>query len=187
MSIDYRILLLNIGIPSPCYSRPFVCGASGFPEQHHVLIMGTEVVTNLGTNWWDYWDPESGFNYDRFNDEYVKIRKQRGERTSKSPTRFRYDRIRENCIKAVETNTSKGDGVRDSNRDVVKFLIEKMHNLKAIIVHGPIAHKLIDHFQSQDAIRIPDEYIFRIERMYNASYDYIDSICEKIKGESDAQ
>lgn len=64
----------------------------------------------------------------------------------------------------------------------MKFLIEKMHNLKAIIVHGPIAHKLIDHFQSQDAIRIPDEYIFRLERIYNASYDDIDNICDKIGG-----
>ena len=181
MSLDCRSTLLNSWIPSPCYYRPFVCGAGGFPEQHNVLIIGREVATDLDTNWWSYWDAETGFEYDRFIADYVARRAQMGVQALKSPTRQRYDRIRARGIKAVETSSSKGDGDDYSNRNVVKVLIQKMENLKAVIAHGRIAHRLIDHFASKGVIRIPDEYIFRVERMYNASDESIDNICEKIE------
>lgn len=183
MSIDYRSALLNSGVPSPCYYRPFVCGAGGFPEQHNVLIMGREVATDLDTNWWSYWNAETGFDYDRFIADYVERRAQMGEDALKSPTRQRYDRIRARGIKAIETNASKGDGDDYSNSAVVKVLIDKMKDLKAVIAHGGIAHKLIDLFASKGVIRIPDEYIFRVEPMHNASDESIDNICEKIESE----
>lgn len=183
MSIDYRSLLLNTGVPSPCHYRPFVCGAGGFPEHHNVIVVGQDPSTRLDTNWWDYWDSETGFDYDRFIAEYVKTRKNQGNSTSKSSARLRLDRIRLNDIKAVETNASKGDDVPDSNRNVVKFLIEKMHDLKAIIAHGAIAHRLIDHLQSEKETQIPDECIFRIDPLRSTSFDEVDNICEQIKSQ----
>ena len=185
MSVDYRSLLLNSGVPSPCDYRPFVCGAGGFPEHHNVIVVGQAPSTRLDTNWWDYWDPETGFDYDRFIAEYAAARKQQGYITNKSLDRLRLDRIRANDIKAVETNASKGDDVPDSNRKVVKFLIEKMHDLKAIIAHGSFAHSLINQLQSAKENRIPDEYIFRIDPLHSVPNDEVDDICKKIKSQNE--
>ena len=65
----------------------------------------------------------------------------------------------------------------------MKVLLEKMNNLKAVIAHGGIAHKLIDHFASKGVIRIPDEHIFRVEPVHNATDESVDNICEKIESE----
>lgn len=184
MNIDWTMILKEV-IPSPCYSRPFVCAAGGFPYTHDIIVVGNEVATNLETNWWSSWDPRYGFKFERFLDDYTEQRRKKRERTGKnirdiSNTRLRFNRVHSNGIKAVETNASKGDGISDSNKDVVRILLENMQkaNLKAVVAHGKKGEGLVASFQSQGLITVP---IFMPGHFYNLGYSRIDNLCDEIK------
>ena len=184
MNIDWTTILKEV-IPSRCYSRPFVCAAGGFPHTHDIIVIGNEVATNLETDWWSLWDPEYGFNYERFLVDYTEQRRKKRERTGKnirdiSSTRLRFDRVRSNGIKAVETNASKGDGISDSNKAVVRILLKNMQkeNLKAVVAHGKKGEDLVASFQSQRLITVP---IFTPGHFYNLGYTTIDNLCDEIK------
>ena len=86
----------------------------------------------------------TGFDYDRFIDDYKDSRAARGKKTKFSRTRSRLNRIRQNGIRAVETNVYQnqqpgGAGRGKRNERLLHLLIRNVSNLKAIIAHGDCA------------------------------------------------
>lgn len=173
--------LLNEVIPLRCNSRPFVC-RNGFPDADDVIIIGQEVATNLDTNWWNWWNAKTGFDYQRFETDYLEYRRKKGkiykDGTPKpSDTRICYNLIHKEGINAVETNAS--------HSEVVKLLIENM-SLKAIVAHGKDAKDLVDRFQSQRVIALPDARIIRTKH-FGRGFSYIGeesdlaTLCANIK------
>ncbi len=178
MPINWTERLKEV-ISYPCCNyRPFVCRneENGFPDSHDVIIIGEDEKTKLDTNWWDFWNPESGFDYKRFETYYLEYRRKIGE-SGESRTRTCLDLIHADDINAVETNTS--------HAKVVKLLIENMP-LKAIVAYGVPAKTLVSDFQSQRVITLPDERIIR-EKHFSRGFSYrgrdsdLERLCEKIK------
>jgi hypothetical protein len=55
---------LHKTIQQPCYERPFVC--DGLPESCSVIIIGENPATSMQTDWWDFWNDETGFDLGKF-------------------------------------------------------------------------------------------------------------------------
>lgn len=176
---DWTSLLKEV-IPSPCYYRPFVCRnpKNGFPDSHDVLTVGEARATNFHKDWWDFWTPELGFDYSHFHVEYLNARPD----GKPSKTRRALDHFYSNGVAAVETNASNGDGVWDSNANVVKILLENMPNLKAVVVHGRTAQDFITRFQ----VIIPVK-VYKTRHLRFVSYDKINSICTEINLQRDGK
>jgi hypothetical protein len=169
--------LLETVLPHPCRDRPLVC--DGLPDASQVIIIGENPATELGSewDWWDYWHPQTGFDYDRFIAAYQREREEEG-RSRLSATRLRLNRIREKCIRAVETNTYRqagGSGRRVSNDDLLRLLIKNMPHLKAVIAHG-------DHVKDfMGRANLPNNLaVFRTKHFRFVSYREVDEICQQV-------
>jgi hypothetical protein len=177
MCINWTERLKEV-IPYPCCDyRPFVCRneKNGFPDAHAVIIIGEEEKTKLETNWWNFWNPESAFDYKRFETYYLEYRRKIGK-SGESRTRTCLDLIHENGINAVETNAS--------HAKVVKLLIENMP-LKAIVAYGVPAKKLVSDLQFQRVITLPDARVIR-ETHFSRGFSFrgrdsdLERLCDKI-------
>lgn len=164
--------LLQNAIPPHCYYCPFTC-RNGFPDADDVIIIGQKEATNLDRNWWDWWNTESGFDYERFRAYYLDYRRTIGKRRMESDTRRCLNRIHDSGINAVNTNACYPE--------VIKLLIDNM-TPKAIVAHGNDAKDLVARFQSQEVITLPDERVIRSKHFSRISYEKLDSICATISG-----
>jgi hypothetical protein len=152
---------------------------NGFPDASQVITIGENPLTDMDTDWWTYWHPHRGFEYDRFIADYQRQRKACGKRTLSS-TRLRLNRIRENGIRAVETNTYQnqqlgGAGRGRPNYPLLKILIENMSDLNAIIAHGDPAKA----FMKKAKLPV-NLIIFPIKHLRFVSYSDVDEICQQV-------
>lgn len=168
--------ILKSAVPTPCFDRPFVC--EGFPSESTVLVIGENPATELGMDWWEFWDRKTGFNYPAFLDCYMERRSSLGNRMGN--TRRRLQRFRYNQVKCVESNVHQnerpgGAGGGTSNANIIRLLMQNMPRLRAIVAHGKVAHQFVAHLE------VPvDVMVFRMRHFRMESYDAIDDVCEKI-------
>ena len=173
--INWNSLLEDM-VPRPCHDRPFVC--EGFPSDSNLIVIGENPATPMTEDWWNYWSPNSGFNYEKFVADYRNQRAALGKKISN--TRRRLNRIRENGLRCVETNAfrnerldGKGDGTL--NYDMLNVLIEHMPKLTAVLAHGRIASDYLSLAKIPDGVHQYETRHFRMER-----YSRIDDICAEI-------
>ena len=184
----FSILLKKIILPD-CKDRPFVC--DGFPCQSEAITIGQNPATVMdGEIWGRWWDDRTGFNFKDFIKKYRQIRRQNGEREM-SPTRLRMQRFRDKGVSCVETNVYRNEGAPTAgkgkipNVDVLALLLDNMPKLRAVIICGGEAKNIcrecpeisgkLKELESGGVIRI------EIERLYNASYDWIEETCKRIE------
>lgn len=165
-------------IPQPCYERPFIC--DGFPSGSSVIVIGENPATPMKKDWWSYWRPDTGFQFEDFASDYLVERSSTGKGISN--TRRRLNRFRENGVKCVETNAfrnEKPDGVGEgtSNFEILDFLIGNMPDLKGIVAHGRIAAEYLRAAPISKDLPIYETRHFRME-----SHSKIDEICSEVHG-----
>ena len=134
----------------PCFDRPFVC--DGLPPDATVIVVGENPATDMGADWWSFWDPSSGFDLAAFRSEYEARRRARNQRPV-SPTRQRLDALRGSDLRTVETNAFRhehpvGGRTGTSNHALLMLLIEGMPKLRAIVAHGVPARKFLAECRS---------------------------------------
>lgn len=135
--------------------RPFVC--DGYPNECHVMIVGTNPATPLDMQWRDFWKSDYGFDYNLFVCKYTEIRAKIGRRYPLSKTRQQLIRI-SSCLhdvelKCIETNVYAREAKNEKclckfpederypNDEVLDFLIKGLQPPKALIPHGQKAYK----------------------------------------------
>jgi hypothetical protein len=104
---DDLITGLHDLIQRPCHVRPFVCG--GLPKSCNVMVIGENPATELGTDWWRWWNDETGFDLVAFERDYQAHRVSAGKRPV-SRTRIRLGILRERGLACLETNAYAGSG-----------------------------------------------------------------------------
>ncbi len=98
--------------------RPFVCGGS--PLECEILIVGLNAATELGHSFWEFWQPDVGFNRAAWLENYKAERESKllaeGKirRVVVSPTRRAIEEIIYAAlpIKCLETNLYGGATAR---------------------------------------------------------------------------
>lgn len=177
--------------------RPFVC--DGYPNECHVMIVGTNPATPLNTEWRDSWKPDYGFDYNLFVAKYANARVKKGKnRPSKTRQRLNLirDCLREVKLECIETNVYAREAEfkdrqnqlwkfkadeRYPNDKVLDFLIKGLQPPKALIPHGGVATNWLATQRSKlpDDIRTPDCKIPQLGK--REAVKYIDYICEWVK------
>ncbi len=143
-----------------------------------------------GETWGNWWDDRAGFNFKDFIKKYKQIRLRNGEKEM-SPTRLRIQRFRDNGVFCVETNVFRNEGVsreregKISNVGVLLLLLDNMPKLRAAVICGGEARKVVaQHRELRDKLHdLANNGMIRIDvdRLYSASYEWIDARCDEIK------
>lgn len=158
---DWAARLKEI-VDCPLYGqRPFVC--DGYPEECHVMIIGTNPATSLKLNWWECWIADSGFDYNLFRSKYKARRKKPG--TTRHRLTQITDCLREHGLKCIETNVYRREARsepalcrydpadRYPNDEVLCLLMEGLQPPRAVIPHGK---KATDWLARQEDSLLPD-------------------------------
>ena len=108
-----------------------------------------------------------------------------------SPTRLKTQRFRDNGVLCVETNVYRNEGVsrerkgKISNVDVLLLLLDNMPKLRAAIICGGEARKVVaQHRELCDKLHdLANDGMIRVDvdRLYSASYEWVDARCDEIK------
>jgi len=132
----------------PTNLRPFVC--SGSPLECSVFIFGFNPATEMGSDFWDYWRPEHGFDkaawFESYQNERLSRRLKPGKtrRSRVSNTRRVIEWIIEAAspVRCLETNiypaaTAQAIELTDDHRrtDVFSFLLTAIRP-KIVVAHG---------------------------------------------------
>lgn len=170
--------ILEDVLPHPCFDRPFVC--EGMPHQSNAVIIGENPATHIKTDWWTFWNDATGFDYNRFLDDYRKAKIDSNKSPEPKGARLRFNRFRQNGIKAIETNAYQnqrpdGAGRGVSNARLLRALIDNMPNLRAVIAHGKPAQQFIDAFEVPKHVEV-----FKTKHFRLIGYDCIDEICQAV-------
>lgn len=178
--MDWATELKNILPDDMSLQRPFVC--DGFPHLSTILIVGENPGRQLpGAYWWNWWDEATGFDYEKFLDEYLDLKNGRVYGTRRNLAFLRND-----CnIKAVETNIYRNEkpaGAGSSiqrvpNDDVLSLLVKGMPALTHIVMHGDKAKTGIPAFLQEDKRSI---YIQHLSRGW--SYHHLAELAAGWKG-----
>ena len=167
-------------VPRPCCGRPFIC--DGLPERCSVVVIGENPVTQLGVDWWSYWDDTIGFRYPDWARLYRTSREQQGKRPV-SNTRQRLDRLRRNGVCCLETNVffnerpgGAGWGT-PTNVDLLDLTVSTLPNVRFVIAHGRKAHEYLERRALPSNIAT----VFRTGHFRSESYDRIDRISREIQ------
>ena len=164
-------------LPRPCFGRPFVC--DGRPEQCSTVVIGENPATDLGVDWWTYWNPAVGFDFATWRKTYEELRLRRGK-SAVSNTRRRLDRLRTAGVRCLETNVFfneqlGGAGRGQSNLDLLDTVLNTLPSICFVIAHGSPATRYIQSHALPSTIRVFTTKHFRSER-----YDVIDRISAEI-------
>jgi hypothetical protein len=169
---DALITELRALIPNPCPLRPFVC--KGLPQSCNVLVIGDNPATQMGTDWWRWWNDETGFDLNAFERDYKARRRAIGKR-EESPTRRRLGILRDCGLACLETNgfaneRSDGHGAGPSNLALLRLFIARLPGLRAVIAHGNEAHRVLARIDAPASIRrwTPPHFSSRGSQMTNA-------------------
>ena len=168
---------LHSVIPWPCYGRPFVC--DGLAEECVAVVIGENPATEVRSDWWSYWNDETGFQYSKWRKDYDKSR---GARRA-SNTRLRLDRLRARGVRCLETNVfanerPDGAGAGASNRDLLDIALETLPNIGYVIAHGDIAKDYVRYRSFPSYIR----KLFELRHFRSESYANIDLVANEILG-----
>ncbi len=119
--------------------RPFVC--NGNPYNCEVFIVGSNAVTEMEAEFWDFWDNCDGFDKERWFKSYIDERKNNPLKSGKtrrdkvSPTRRNIGLIVNSIspISCLETNiylkatpTKRGLSYDEKDTSVFEFLLEEI-------------------------------------------------------------
>lgn len=164
-------------IPNPCILRPFVC--DGRPEFCDVIVIGENPATEMNTDWWSFWNDDTGFDLHKFECTYEATRLARGKR-GVSNTRLRLNRLRSKGLQCLETNASlkermNGHDVDSSIQGLLPELIANLPRLKAVVAHGQVADKALN------SLRIPASVSqYHLRHFRSESYQRIDEVADQI-------
>lgn len=138
-----------------------------------------------GETWGSWWNDQTGFSYEAFIKKYMR-RKPRLLGTRRVLQRFR-----DNGINCVETNVYRNEGSpRDNdggvlNVDVLVLLLEHMPKLRAAVICGGVARKVIEQHpglrgrlsdcEAKGMIRID------VDRLYCVADEWVDATCDRVK------
>jgi hypothetical protein len=130
-------------IPSPCRNqRPFTC--DGLPQSCTVMVVGKNSRTEMDTDWWTWWNHDTGFDLRRFEDEYMATTQGDWSRTRKRLNQLRC------CyhLPCLETNAFMHEGPdargkKKPNTPLLRLFLDKIP-LKAVIAHGKDAQEKIE-------------------------------------------
>ncbi len=169
---------LRSAVPRPCFGRPVVC--DGPPERCSVVVIGENPATQLGVDWWCYWNDSTGFRYEEWRSVYEQLRIQQG-RTPVSNTRRRLDRLRDNGLSCLETNVFFNEGELGGDRavanvDLLDLAFRTLPNLTFVIAHGKEAHEYLASRTVPSGIR----GTFKTRHFRSESYETIDRISREI-------
>lgn len=165
-------------IPRPCHGRPFVC--EGNPDTCIAAVIGENPATELGLDWWAFWDNERGFRLTAWREQYEASRLKGGKRPV-SNTRLRLDRLRTRGVRCLETNIFfnerlNGPGAGVSNTDLLDIAIKTLPNLKFVIAHGKPAQKYI----RSKTIPAHVSKVYLMRHFRSESYEAIDRVANEI-------
>ena len=171
---------LHSTVPRPCYGRPFVC--DGLAEKCVALVIGENPATEVGIDWWSYWDDATGFQFSKWRSDYKKSRGERGA----SNTRLRLDRLRLRGVRCLETNVfanerPDGPGIGMSNDSLLHIALETLPNISFVIAHGDTAK---DYVRSQ-AFPSHIREVFELRHFRIESYANIDRVANEILAEGE--
>jgi len=174
-------------IPKPCRDRPFVC--RGLPEMCDVVVVGENPGTAMKDSWWCFWDDEKGFDLGKFERAYMEARRLANRRRPIGSVRLRFNRLRFNGLKCLETNVFRneqlgGAGVGVSNEEFLRTFIDHRHlpELKSVIVHGVVAREEWRRLGLPLPAGIQIYYMMHFSR--RVSYSDIDEVARKIQNAS---
>lgn len=162
---------LHNAYSKPLYHRPFVC--DGRPETCNVIVIGENPATKMeDTDWWSFWDDDTGFDFKRFEAEYKQSRLQRGKKSDFSPTRKRLNILRESGLRPLETNAflnerPNGHGQGVSSRQLLPTLIASLPQLVGVIAHGEHAKNSLESLTLPSHLRVYRGRHFRLETFSN--------------------
>ncbi len=195
-SIPEWTAILGGVIPDDCKNqRPFVCDGFSNPSECDVLIIGKEPATQLGMDWRkQFWNTQSGFQYEVFEKDYTKARLAFGK-TPQSKTRQYFDHIKAKGFNCIETNVYRNEGskkyisrkLRVCNLAVVQALIGNIPRLKGIIAHGVPAKEYLPSLNVPDHVRrLPMDHFAAREKGHTGDYvrARLDDFCANLSGES---
>ena len=165
-------------LPKPCFDRPFVC--VGQPETCTAVLIGENPATTIGVDWWTFWNDDTGFDFDRWDELYRESRRRQGK-SEISPTRRRINRLRHAGVKCLEANSFMnerllGHGAGKSNADLLDHAIGSLPNISAVIAHGNEAQAFVASMKAPARIRIFATKHFRL-----LSYAAIDELAAQIR------
>ena len=178
-------------VDCPLYGqRPFVC--DGYPDECHVMIIGTNPATPLDMDWWECWIPDYGFDYNLFMSKYKARRKKLGQ--TRQRLMLITDCLREHRLKCIETNVYRREArserelcryeprERHPNHTVLRLLMQGLQSPKAVIPHGTVARDwLARHKDSLPPdIQIPDRKLEHLS-VGDCREDDIAYICDWVK------
>lgn len=169
---------LNAIVPRPCHGRPFVC--DGVAEKCIAAVIGENPATEVGSDWWSYWDDATGFRLSTWRTQYEESRRRAGKSTV-SNTRRRLDRLRVRGVQCLETNVFfnerlDGPGIGASNKDLLDIALETLPNIRFLIAHGETAKTYIQSRTIPPHIR----KVFETRHFRSESYDTIDRVADEI-------
>ena len=187
---DWAARLKEI-VDCPLYGqRPFVC--DGYPDECHVMIIGTNPATPLKLNWWKCWIPEYGFDYNLFMSKYKARRKKPGR--TRERLMLITDCLGELRLKDIETNVYRREewsegglwkhdpANRYPNDEVLRLLMEGLQSPKAVIPHGTVARDWLARYKDSlpPDIQSPDHKLEHLS-VGDCREDDIAYICNWVK------
>ena len=165
---------LHSVIPKPCDSRPFVC--DGRPESCNVIVIGENPATIMNTDWWTFWNDETGFNFVKFQEKYEEAR---GKKRITN-TRLRLNRLRQAGLLCLETNVFVNEGLGGHGStapsvDLLPTFIDKLPQLRGVIAHGSVAGKYLANITLRVGVQ---RHVMRHFR--SVSYSELDRVARAI-------
>lgn len=164
----------------PCFGRPFIC--AGRPEECSTLVIGENPASEVGVDWWKFWDDDAGFAYQDWMEAYDRARVKCGA-VPVSATRRRLNRLRVHGIVCLETNAFANEGRRNgvgnqANTALIQIALSALPSLRYVIAHGKKAHAVIEAMTMDCLNRIK---VFRTRHFRLESYATIDQIACEIR------
>ncbi len=175
-------------IGHPTEQRPFIC--DGNPLECTVFLVGTNPATEVSKSFWDFWNPDSGFDKHAWFETYKHERKAkplkpgRTRRNEVSTTRKYLEQVVIGCkpVKCLETNVYSYPSSELSELSVLKrrtkvfdWLLEAIRP-KALLLFGDEAVKHISQLthsplviNNVSKLKINDLQVFVLPKSHLAS------------------
>lgn len=196
----YQQLVTKVGSDEKL--RPFVC--RGNPLECEIIVIGINPATQMKEEFWHYFNKHEGFEFSKWEGDYINERKSIGKRSIFSPTRCRLNYLSNKLpeYKILETNvfcfpTEKAAYLTNQDKTtlVLDFLLKSVEP-RIILVHGKEAREHLSQIVGQNIERYKDRElltlrynqsfevsIIAINHLFNQSYQLLDEITMVIQEE----
>lgn len=136
-SLDGFASELAARIGRPALVRPFVC--DGSPLECRAFIVGSHPATALDIDFWDFWEPGTGFLRADWDARYREARKRLGK-AEVSPTRRILHRITAAAVPVSCLETNVEPTPRGTGPHVLDFLLDSVRPA-AVLAFGAAARR----------------------------------------------